>query len=84
MGQGREDACDLHICTVDSVDVEPHRLTQSIAGADATSHPICKNGEEEREEVKQRKDSEHQHDYQLICLKKDKFFSLDLTCHAQL
>jgi hypothetical protein len=55
LGQGREDACDLYFCTVDSVNVEPHNLTQSIAGGDAISHPICEKGEEEMEKNQTKK-----------------------------
>jgi hypothetical protein len=66
VGEGGEARCYPHFCSVDSVDEEPHRIKSSSVGVNATSNPICKNGEEERQKINERKDSEYQYHYQSV------------------
>jgi hypothetical protein len=68
VGEGGEARCYSHFCSIDCIDEEPHRIKSSSVGVNATSNPICENGEEERQKINERKDSEYQHHYQLVLL----------------
>ena len=68
MGEGGEAGRYTHFRPVDGVDEEPHWTESSNIGVNTTSNPICENGEEERQKIYERKDSEYKYYYRSVLL----------------